>query len=202
MPSTEPKKGRHSRQKTPQSAENCPRCSADESLRGRWERELGASLETITLPAQVLRDRSPYLVPQATMVEWAQCSAQSLRNYARRGMRVHGKTTRPLYQPGEVVNWMRYANYLKASGQPREQIEQDEAGQHALAFDASLEPSHYVLVPLDHDHPQREYWLRKAADGLHPDPTLDELREHFASRDADDLADLEHDHDDDGDDEL
>lgn len=196
-----PSKPAERRSKTPESDEHCPRCAVDDSLRGRWDRELAEKLHTVTLEARMLRDYQPYLVSQAVMCELADCSAQTLRNYHRRGMQVHGTLTRPLYQPGEVVYWMAYAGYLKRSGRPRDRIDQDEASQFALSRDAAFDRTHYVLVPLDHDHPQREYWLRKAAEGRHPEPTLDELREHFAEGDAFDLADLEHDHDDDTEDD-
>lgn len=164
-------------------------------MRARWERERTERLKTISFSARVLKDRSPVLVKQADVVEMTKVSAQTLRNYVRRGMRVYGTPTRPLYQLGDVCNWMAYANMLRETHRPKDRIEQDEATQHMLQVEARGDPAGYVVVPVHHDHPQREYWLRKAAEGAVHSPTLDELTEHYA--DEDDRIDqaLPHDHD-------
>jgi hypothetical protein len=171
--------------RAPVAAPACPRCAERDGLRTRYARELSAKTQEVTMTATVRKPEKPHLVDQATICELFRVSDQSIRNYMRRGMRVHGTRRRPLYQVGEVSNWTMYAKHLRRNGHDAEHIDQFTADQWVMRAEQERHgPGWFVLIPLDVDHPQRNELLRIAAEGRRWAPTDRELEDMYGAETA------------------
>ena len=131
----------------------CPTCAARGSSHERYARDLEERTHDIAITGRVLKSDEPYLIDQQSACEWFKVSDQTLRSYACLGMPVHGPHQRPLYQVGEVSEWIGYYRNRATREQKQHGLSYHIAELCYLSIEAQQSPDSYVLVPLDWDHP-------------------------------------------------
>jgi hypothetical protein len=115
--------------------------------------------------------RGDLMVSQETVVDWfGSPTSETIRNWVRRGMPREGTPARPRYFGPDVLQWHEFYSHLvaRAKGGPVGHVSIAAAREWSLQSQFEADSTHWVLVPLAHDHPARERQLRVAAAGLTP----------------------------------
>lgn len=129
----------------------------------------------LTARVAVGSDPAELRASQRDICEALDCSEQTIRNYIRRGLPVHGTAKRPWFIWPETIAWSCYYRHLlrQGGGQAPRDIPFAKAHAWYIGKQAEEAPARFLVVPLMWDHPAREELLRRAAIGIEPDP-LDE----------------------------
>jgi hypothetical protein len=127
-----------------------------------------------------LEPRSKLIIDQETAALWTDGpTSETFRNWHKKGLPREGTPARPRYYGPDLLVWYAYYQRLVKKGQGRRigHVDIEEARAWWLKQQYDDDPTHWILVPLDHDHPHRAELLKRAAVGI-PPAVLDDADLH------------------------
>lgn len=133
-----------------------------------------ASLRQITLRAAVLGRRAPsepYTLSKGELASCFNVGPRTIENWCKRGCPVvRDKQGVPRFPLPAAGQWV--IRFRQLDGNRRApavlQLDFEALRQQEMLVDAKANPGLFVLVPLEHDHVDRERLLRRAAEGAPP----------------------------------